>query len=80
MGVSQKADPHPDQCRGPADLGKEIYWIFFPTKDKDVSLLRSEPILTNRGLLGWHFVCKDHGEERHGFWWEQVPDQERDIP
>lgn len=61
----------PTACRGAEDAGKIIWWIFYP--DQGIDILSPEPLLTNQGLLGNRYVCKDHGPEHHNFWWEQTP-------
>lgn len=68
----------PTLCRTKADLGHEVWWIFVP--DKGISLLQDGPILTRGGYYGSRYVCKDHGKEHNGLWWEQVPPDNREIP
>lgn len=68
----------PTLCRSREDLGHEVWWIFVP--EHNISLLQSGPILTRSGYVGSRYVCKDHGKERNGLWWEQVPPENREIP
>ncbi len=68
----------PAACRSREDLGAEVWWIFAP--DQVISILQDRPLLTRRGYVGSRYVCKDHGKERHGLWWEQIPPDDREIP
>lgn len=68
----------PTLCQRKEDLGHEVWWIFSP--EHGISILQNGPLLTRHGYVGSRYVCKDHGKERHGLWWEQIPPDDRELP
>ena len=64
------APTNPERCQCAADEGKEIWWTFAQRSDgQEVNILSSEPISPR---FSSRYVCRNHGKERHGYWWEQA--------
>jgi hypothetical protein len=68
----------PTACRTAADVGKEVWWTFVPDYDVNRLSLTQAPGPFRR--FSYLYTCKDHGKDRNGFWWEQVPSPDREIP
>jgi hypothetical protein len=68
----------PTACRSKDDLGHEVWWVFMP--ERGISVLGPMPLLTSRGPIGSRYVCRDHGKDHNGLWWEQVPPEDRYLP
>lgn len=69
LDMGSHVDAHPELCQTAADEGKEIWWTFLP--DYDVNLLTDKPAPRPLTRYSSRYVCKNHGKERHGRWWEQ---------
>lgn len=73
LDMSTPVESEFDQCRGPKDEGKKVVWVFVPdyNMDERMTTTAAETDMLAR-RFGRIYVCKDHGKDHHGWWWEQL--------